>query len=210
MPRASPYTETEAQGRRAHRGHRSRRARSRRAARRTPGDLRVGGAENDPRTVKGARIEDRPMGGVERALGVVSDPNVAYVLFLVGLVGLYFELSTPGAILPGVAGAISLLLALYAFSVLPGEPRGLALILLGICPVRRRGEGGEPRRARGGRRDRARRRLAAAVFGRRAGERGYRVDLSVVLPAARRDARDRGPARVEDGAARGASPCGPG
>ena len=59
------------------------------------------------------------MGQMERILGVVSHPNVAYMLFLLGLVGLYFELSTPGAILPGVVGGISLLLALYALSVLP-------------------------------------------------------------------------------------------
>ena len=93
---------------------------------------RVGGGEATL-ALKGARIQARPMGGVERALGVVSDPNVAYVLFLVGLVGLYFELSTPGAVLPGVAGAIALLLALYAFSVLPVNLAGLALILFGIA-----------------------------------------------------------------------------
>src|SRR5262245_26467756 len=50
----------------------------------------------------GARVETRPMGAVEKLLGVVSHPNVAYVLFLLGLVGLYFELSNPGAILPGI------------------------------------------------------------------------------------------------------------
>jgi membrane-bound serine protease (ClpP class) len=72
------------------------------------------------------------MGQMDRILGVVSDPNVAYLLFLVGLVGLYFELSTPGAILPGVVGGISLLLALYAFSVLPVNLAGVALILFGI------------------------------------------------------------------------------
>jgi membrane-bound serine protease (ClpP class) len=92
---------------------------------------RVGGAETTLR-LKGARIEARPMGQIEKALGVVSHPNVAYVLFLVGLVGLYFELSTPGAILPGVVGGISLLLALYAFSVLPVNLAGLALILFAI------------------------------------------------------------------------------
>jgi len=69
---------------------------------------------------------------MEKVLGVVSHPNVAYVLFLLGLVGLYFELSTPGAILPGVVGGISLLLALYAFSVLPVNLAGLGLILLAI------------------------------------------------------------------------------
>jgi membrane-bound serine protease (ClpP class) len=141
---------------------------------------RVGGAEATL-ALKGARIEARPMGGVERALGVVSDPNVAYVLFLVGLVGLYFELSTPGAVLPGVAGAIALLLALYAFSVLPVNLAGLALIFLGIAlfvaEVKAASHGVL---AVGG--------AIALVAGSLllfsgSGREGYRVDLSVVLPA---------------------------
>ena len=92
---------------------------------------RVGGGQTTL-ALRDARIEEQPMGQLERVLGVVSHPNVAYVLFLVGLVGLYFELSTPGAILPGVAGGISLLLALYAFSVLPVNLAGLGLILFAI------------------------------------------------------------------------------
>ncbi len=92
---------------------------------------RVGGGETKL-ALAGARIESRDMGRMEKLLGVVSHPNVAYVLFLLGLVGLYFELSTPGAILPGVVGGISLLLALYAFSVLPVNIAGLALILFAI------------------------------------------------------------------------------
>jgi membrane-bound serine protease (ClpP class) len=80
----------------------------------------------------GYRAVDRPMGQMEKVLGIVSHPNVAYVLFLLGLVGLYFELSTPGAVLPGVVGGISLLLALYAFSVLPVNLAGLGLILFAI------------------------------------------------------------------------------
>lgn len=92
---------------------------------------RVGGGETTL-ALKGFRIENREMGEMEKVLGVVSHPNVAYVLFLLGLVGLYFELSTPGAILPGVVGGISLLLALYAFSVLPVNFAGLALILFAI------------------------------------------------------------------------------
>ena len=92
---------------------------------------RVGGASTTL-VLKGFRLEERPMGQMERILGVVSHPNVAYILFLLGLVGLYFELSTPGAILPGVVGGISLLLALYAFSVLPVNLAGVGLILFGI------------------------------------------------------------------------------
>lgn len=82
--------------------------------------------------LKGYRLEERPMGRMEKLLGIVSHPNVAYVLFLLGLVGLYFELSTPGAILPGVVGGICLLLAFYAFSVLPVNLAGLGLILFAI------------------------------------------------------------------------------
>ena len=81
----------------------------------------------------GARIETRDMGAVDRLLGIVSHPNVAYVLFLLGLVGLYFELSSPGAVLPGIVGGIALLLALYAFSVLPVNLAGIFLILFGIA-----------------------------------------------------------------------------
>ncbi len=92
---------------------------------------RLGGGEATL-ALSGYRLVDRPMGPLERLLGVVSHPNVAYVLFLLGLVGLYFELSTPGAILPGVVGGISLLLALYAFSVLPVNLAGLGLILFAI------------------------------------------------------------------------------
>jgi membrane-bound serine protease (ClpP class) len=67
-----------------------------------------------------------------RLLSVIADPSVAYLLMLAGIFGLFFEFSNPGFVLPGVAGAISLLLALYAFQVLPVNYAGLALILLGI------------------------------------------------------------------------------
>jgi membrane-bound serine protease (ClpP class) len=80
----------------------------------------------------GARLEHMEPGAISRVLGVVSDPNLAYILFLIGLVGIYFELSHPGAILPGVLGGISLLLALYAFSVLPVSFAGMGLVFLGM------------------------------------------------------------------------------
>ncbi|HXH65029.1 MAG TPA: nodulation protein NfeD [Mariprofundaceae bacterium] len=67
-----------------------------------------------------------------KLLAVITDPNIAYLLMLVGFYGLFFELWNPGYILPGVAGAICLLLALFAFQVLPVNYAGLALILLGI------------------------------------------------------------------------------
>jgi membrane-bound serine protease (ClpP class) len=67
-----------------------------------------------------------------RLLAVITDPNVAYVLMLIGIYGLFFEFANPGYVLPGVAGAISLVLALYAFQVLPVNYAGLALLTLGI------------------------------------------------------------------------------
>ncbi len=67
-----------------------------------------------------------------RMLAVISDPNVAYILMLLGIYGLFFELWNPGYVLPGVVGGICLLLALYAFQVLPISYAGLGLILLGI------------------------------------------------------------------------------
>ena len=68
-----------------------------------------------------------------RLLSIITNPNVAYILMLLGIYGLFFELSNPGNILPGVAGAICLLLALYAFQVLPVNYAGLALMILGIA-----------------------------------------------------------------------------
>lgn len=67
-----------------------------------------------------------------RLLAVITDPNVAYVLMLIGIYGLFFEFANPGYVLPGVAGAISLVLALYAFQILPVNYAGLALLALGI------------------------------------------------------------------------------
>jgi len=66
-------------------------------------------------------------------LSVISDPNVAYFLLLLGFYGLIYELANPGVFLPGVAGAISLLLAFYAFQILPINYSGVALILLGVA-----------------------------------------------------------------------------
>ena len=131
--------------------------------------------------LKGYRLESREMSGLEKVLGVVSHPNVAYILFLLGLVGLYFEMSSPGAVLPGVVGGIALLLALYAFSVLPVNFAGIALILfavlLFVLEVKAASHGVL---AVGG----AIALLAGSLLlfsGR--GEQGYRVDLSIILPA---------------------------
>ena len=67
-----------------------------------------------------------------RLLSVITNPNVAYVLMLLGIYGLFFELANPGFVVPGVIGAISLLLAFYALQVLPVNYAGLGLIFLGI------------------------------------------------------------------------------
>jgi len=67
-----------------------------------------------------------------RLLSVITNPNVAYILMLLAVYGLFFELANPGFVLPGVIGAISLLLALYAMQVLPVNYAGMGLIFLGI------------------------------------------------------------------------------
>jgi membrane-bound serine protease (ClpP class) len=68
-----------------------------------------------------------------RLLTVIADPSIAYLLMLGGIFGLFFEFSNPGFVLPGVFGAISLLLALFAFQMLPVNYAGLGLIILGLA-----------------------------------------------------------------------------
>ena len=80
----------------------------------------------------GVQVEFVPMNWRENFLGTISDPNITYILMMVGVFGIMFELFNPGAILPGVVGAISLILAFYSFQTLPINYAGLALILLAI------------------------------------------------------------------------------
>jgi membrane-bound serine protease (ClpP class) len=70
-----------------------------------------------------------------KLLAIITNPNVAYLLMLLGIYGLFFELYNPGAFVPGIVGAISLVLALYAFHVLPVNYAGVALILIGIALI---------------------------------------------------------------------------
>lgn len=66
-------------------------------------------------------------------LNFIADPTVAYMLMLIGLYGLFFELTTPGAVLPGVIGGVCLILSFYSFQGLPVNYAGLLLILLAIA-----------------------------------------------------------------------------
>ena len=74
----------------------------------------------------------KEMNSRQKILNIIASPNVAYVLMMLGLVGLYLELSNPGLILPGVLGSLSLVLALYAMQMLPINYSGLLLIFIGV------------------------------------------------------------------------------
>lgn len=88
---------------------------------------------NQRLSTKGRPIENIEPGWRSRLLAVITNPNVAYILMLLGFYGLFFELANPGYVLPGVVGTICLLLALYALQVLPVNYAGLALILVGVA-----------------------------------------------------------------------------
>ncbi|MEK6527540.1 MAG: nodulation protein NfeD, partial [Nitrospirota bacterium] len=82
----------------------------------------------------GIKVERQEMGLRLKILNIISNPNVAYLLMLLGFYGIFFEFTSPGAIFPGVFGSISLILALYAFQpdILPVNWAGLILIIIAI------------------------------------------------------------------------------
>ena len=92
--------------------------------------------EKSRRTIKlatkGVKVNHLEMDFRQRILASLSNPNIAYILMMIGLVGLYFELAHPGVIFPGVIGGICLILAFFAFRTLPVNYAGILLILLGL------------------------------------------------------------------------------
>jgi len=82
--------------------------------------------------LQGAEPVLREMGWGKRVLDAVSSPTVAYMLMMLGILGIFFEISQPGVILPGVVGTLALLLALFAFQALPVNYVGVLLILLAL------------------------------------------------------------------------------
>ncbi|BCG95559.1 NfeD family protein [Mesorhizobium sp. 131-2-1] len=82
---------------------------------------------------KGLAVETLEPGWFIRLLSVITDPNIAVILMLVGVYGLVFEFTSPGAVAPGVIGTICLVLGLYALNLLPINYTGLALMLLGVA-----------------------------------------------------------------------------
>jgi membrane-bound serine protease (ClpP class) len=94
--------------------------------------LTVQGVERTLET-QGAAVTALEPDWRNRLLAVITDPSIALILMMIGIYGLIFEFSNPGYVLPGVVGAICLLLALYAFQLLPINFAGLGLILLGIA-----------------------------------------------------------------------------
>jgi membrane-bound serine protease (ClpP class) len=83
--------------------------------------------------LKDATVARHEMSLKQRVINTIADPNIAYLLLMAGILGLYMEFSHPGVIFPGVAGAICLILALISLQVLPFNHAGLALIFLGVA-----------------------------------------------------------------------------
>ncbi|HUV05803.1 MAG TPA: nodulation protein NfeD [Armatimonadota bacterium] len=94
--------------------------------------VKMAGGETVIRS-RNARVEKIEPSLREQFLHIVGNPNIAYILMLVAVYGIIFELQNPGAVFPGVVGAISLILALFSFAVLPVNLAGVLLIVLGIA-----------------------------------------------------------------------------
>ncbi len=90
------------------------------------------GAQKKTVVTKNAQIQEFPMGWRLEALQAISNPNIAYVLMTIGTIGIIAELYNPGAILPGIVGAISLILAFYSLQSLPVNYAGVFLLIFGI------------------------------------------------------------------------------
>lgn len=84
-------------------------------------------------TTSNLSIVAKPPGWRHRFLATITDPNVAYILMLIGIYGLLLEFYNPGGLVPGIIGAICLLIALYAFQIMPISYVGLGLIILGVA-----------------------------------------------------------------------------
>jgi membrane-bound serine protease (ClpP class) len=100
--------------------------------RRLEGRVVSRGGKDIPLNLAGAEVTVRPMSSVQNIMEVVSDPDIAYILMIIGVLGLMVELANPGVILPGVVGGVSLVLALFGFETLPVNFAGVLLILLAI------------------------------------------------------------------------------
>jgi len=94
--------------------------------------VEVAGGKTQRLVTKDAAVEAIDPGPISRFLAVITDPNVAFILLMVGIYGLIFEFMSPGAVAPGVVGAICLLIGLYALNLLPINYAGLALMLVGL------------------------------------------------------------------------------
>ncbi len=81
---------------------------------------------------KSAKVVEYEMGFIEKILNILSDPNIAYILMMLGFYGLMFELYNPGTTLPGIVGVICLILAFYSMHTLPINYAGLALIVFAL------------------------------------------------------------------------------
>jgi membrane-bound serine protease (ClpP class) len=95
--------------------------------------VELSGGRTQRLATKNAAIEPIDPGSSSRLLAVITDPNVAFILLMVGIYGLIFEFMSPGLVAPGVVGTICLLLGLYALNLLPINYAGLALTLIGIA-----------------------------------------------------------------------------